>query len=177
METQQQPQQAVNPQQPQYNAQPVIQPQKKRSTGKVIAIGCGVLALCSVVCGVLFFVGGAAVVGVSLDVVKEQVTQNICDVSDARIQTVYQNNTTQSFRNTTTLEEFRADIQQVDDSVCTDIENAGFWDIVSQGWSLNYENLNGNETLDFSATIDGKVIILQMETVNGELKIDEFAVN
>jgi hypothetical protein len=166
----------VQPQETVVQQQPQQMPQKKSNVGKIFCIGCSVLIVLTLLCAGIF--GAVAYFGAKagLDAVKSKAVNTLCNQSDSDIEKVYQENTTENFKLTTSEEEFKTQLKSISDSGCTELKNAGFKEFISKGWSINTETDNGVTSYNFKGKVGGKDITLYLVDEDGTMKIDEMQI-
>jgi hypothetical protein len=141
-------------------------------------IGCVIIVIICICCSVAFAGLGGAGINAGINQLKNSLIEPVCE--NQSYSSLYRNQTTESLRNRLSEQEFENRMDEIQTTACDDIREANFFDIVSQGWTLNYQTStteSDNELL-FEATIDGKNISIVMvgDAQTGELLFDEVMV-
>jgi hypothetical protein len=146
---------------------------KSRGLMKPLLVSCLVIFLCICCCitvfaSVLFVSFGAAV-----SVFQDEVTDKLCNASTIDLERSYNEDTTEHFRNTTTLFEYRSMVSVLQDEVCDEFEGLNIFNLAIEGWDINYNNdSEAAESLELKGEVNDRNVEIRMKNEDGELKID-----
>jgi hypothetical protein len=159
--------------------QPVIQ--KKSSSSKKILIACLGIFIVFLLCLGACIAGSIALFGAGFNAAKSSVVDLVCNTDDADVERVYNNETTSAFRSRVTLDQFKAEVKELNGEPCDEIKNLSLRNLpyyIENNWNYMVETRDGDTYTEFSGTIGGKKVNLELmqESNTTNAKIQEFSV-
>lgn len=158
------------------NPAPTPTETKSGGSGKTILIIVGILLILCICCVVAIVGFVTLTLGAGLTAISQVATGTVCEITSSNVSTVYETQTTDSFKARVSEAEFEDMVSELQ-ATCNELKGLDFISALTKGFNINYETVNGKENLLFSGNVGGKTIELRMATEDGELKIDDLKVN
>jgi hypothetical protein len=139
---------------------------------KILGISCLVIVFLLVCCFCFMFGVTLFSVNTAVGLAKDDIIDLTCEIDDQDIEDLYENQTTSNFRAETSLVEFKNIMDKIDNDFCKDLEDIDAMQVVTRGWTVSYNDINGITTINLEGYVDSTYFKIKLKEVGNEMKID-----